>query len=78
MKGSQSNIGKTNLLYVVRFFFSFSSSSTSSRLLPDFLANCVGGGFLDRETIPDDKAQIGYFNLVSKHNQASISLSCSL
>ncbi|KAF9128832.1 hypothetical protein BGW39_004683 [Mortierella sp. 14UC] len=29
------------------------------------------GGFVDRETIPDDKAGIGYFNLVSKHNQAS-------
>ncbi|KAF8931072.1 hypothetical protein BGZ47_000253 [Haplosporangium gracile] len=28
------------------------------------------GGFVDRETIPDDKAQIGYFDLVSKHNQA--------
>ena len=33
----------------------------------------VGGGFVDRETIPDDKAQIGYFNLVNKHNQASVS-----
>lgn len=30
------------------------------------------GGFVDRETIPDDKAQIGYFNLVSKHNQEVI------
>ncbi|KAF9911219.1 hypothetical protein EC991_004443 [Linnemannia zychae] len=29
------------------------------------------GGFVDRETIPDDKAAVGYFNIVNKHNQAS-------
>ncbi|KAI1321658.1 hypothetical protein EDD11_003138 [Mortierella claussenii] len=32
--------------------------------------NC--GGFVDRVSIPDDKAQIGYFNLVKKENQEII------
>jgi len=26
---------------------------------------------VDREKIPDDKAEIGYFSLIQKHNQAS-------
>ncbi|KAF9985884.1 hypothetical protein BGZ65_009561 [Modicella reniformis] len=30
------------------------------------------GGFMDRVSIPDDKAQIGYFNLVDKENQEVI------
>ncbi|KAG0207954.1 hypothetical protein BGX28_000967 [Mortierella sp. GBA30] len=37
----------------------------------DFFAfSC--GGFVDRVSIPDDKAQIGYFTLVKQANQASI------
>jgi len=37
----------------------------------DFFAfNC--GGFVDRVSIPDDKAQIGYFNLIKQHNQEII------
>ncbi|KAG0361941.1 hypothetical protein BGZ54_008857, partial [Gamsiella multidivaricata] len=32
--------------------------------------NC--GGFINRVAIPDDKAQIGYFNLVRKQNQETI------